>query len=296
MKNTIKNYFVAAFALSTITSCSNESTEAVTNPESELAISEPVNEAQKACSYVDANWSSTAQLSTYLGIPEDNAFMNNQLTKMVNLFGGKRPILRHVYDSANPSSTFNAFSYPTGKIYYGNAMFYYAKGKSADNIVNAMVLAHEYGHQLQFNNNIPSIKESTQRSSELQADAFAGYYLKKPAGFNKTDFSQIAAAYEFAEAIGDYNYSSFNHHGTPPQRRSAVRLGFLLGDYQLSIKQFDNIFSNFYQNVLQGNFKMNGGYKISEIPEVDAMLKAHLEELQKIYTGEISAEEFKDLK
>jgi predicted metalloprotease len=42
------------------------------------------------------------------------------------------------------------------------------------------------------------------RPNELEADGFAGYYLRRPNGYNKTSFAEIAAAYEFAQSIGDY--------------------------------------------------------------------------------------------
>src|SRR5699024_7533196 len=142
--------------------------------------------------------------------------------------------LRFVYDPVNPNSTYNAISYGSGKIYYGYAIFADAKSKSANNIVNAMILAHEYGHQLQYTYGLPSVQENTARPNELEADAFAGFYLRMPAGFNQNSFSDIAAAYQFAASIGDYAVNSPGHHGTPPQRRSAVRLGFLIGNALLN--------------------------------------------------------------
>jgi len=156
-----------------------------------------------------------------------------------------------------------------------------------------MILAHEYGHQLQYIFNLPSVNESTARPNELEADGFAGYYLRRPNGYNQTSFAQIAAAYEFAQSIGDYQTTSPGHHGTPAQRRSAVRLGFLLGEYSLSAADFDYNFFYYYQGVLNGTYKMS---KNSKYPELDAYMSQYLEELRKIQTGEISAEEFKQLK
>uniref|UniRef100_A0AC34GMY8 Metalloprotease n=1 Tax=Panagrolaimus sp. ES5 TaxID=591445 RepID=A0AC34GMY8_9BILA len=226
--------------------------------------------------------------------------MNSEMSKNASLWGLTPPVLRFVDDPSNSSSTYNAFSYGSGKIYYGYALFYDAKSKSSDNIVNAMILAHEYGHQLQFKNNLPSVKEKTARSMELEADGFAGFYLRKPSGFNKTDFSQIAKAYEFAASIGDNNTSSPSHHGTAPQRRTAVRLGFLLGEFNLSVKDFDSQFFHYYSNVLGGtdpsvtpNSASASAFKIN--PDIESKIQAHMEELKKITNGEISVEEFKNL-
>jgi hypothetical protein len=218
--------------------------------------------------------------------------MNSQMTKIASLWGRSNPTLRFVNDPSNYNSTYNAISYSSGKIYYGYAIYYDAKSKGGD-IVNAMILAHEYGHQLQYIFGLPSVNESTARPNELEADGFAGYYLRRPNGYNQTSFTQIAAAYEFAQSIGDYQTNSPGHHGTPPQRRSAVRLGFLLGQYDLSASDFDYNFFYYYQGVLNGTYKTA---KNSRFPELDAYMSQYLDELKKIQTGEISAEEFKTLK
>ncbi|WP_244614443.1 hypothetical protein [Elizabethkingia argenteiflava] len=86
----------------------------------------------------------------------------------------------------------------------------------------------------------------------MEADGFAGYYLRKPQGFNKKQFSEIAAAYEFAASIGDFFVIFPNHHGTPWQRRAAVRLGFLLGEFSFTAKEFDSQFFHYYSDVLRG--------------------------------------------
>lgn len=218
--------------------------------------------------------------------------MNAQMTKIASLWGRSNPTLRFVNDPSSPNSTYNAISYSTGKIYYGYAIYADAKNKGG-NIVNAMILAHEYGHQLQYIFGLPSVSESTARPNELEADGFAGYYLRRPNGYNQTSFAQIAAAYEFAQSIGDYQTTSAGHHGTPPQRRSAVRLGFLLGQYDLSAADFDYNFFYYYQGVLNGTYKMA---KNSKFPELDAYMSQYLDELKQIQSGEISVEEFKNLK
>jgi hypothetical protein len=218
--------------------------------------------------------------------------MNSQMSKIAGMWGRTAPTLRFVNDPSNPNSTYNAISYSTGKIYYGYAIYADAKNKGG-NIVNAMILAHEYGHQLQYIFGLPSVSESTARPNELEADGFAGYYLRRPNGYNQTSFAQIAAAYEFAQSIGDYQTTSAGHHGTPAQRRSAVRLGFLLGQYDLTASAFDYNFFYYYQGVLNGTYKMA---KNSQYPELDNYMKQYLEELKQIQNGEISAEEFKNLK
>lgn len=282
---------IAAFSL---TACNDDKMEDTVLPESQTETSkiEQPGDLQKQCSYVDQYWSSSAVLKTTLKTTTDTNFMNAQMTKIISLWGGTSLTFRFVDDASNPNSTYNAISYSNGKIYYGYAIYYDAKAKGGD-IVNAMILAHEYGHQLQYRYNLPSVSESTARPNELEADGFAGYYLRRPNGYNQTTFAQIAAAYEFAQSIGDYQTTSAGHHGTPPQRRSAVRLGFLLGQYDLSAADFDYNFFYYYQGVLNGTYKQA---KNTRNPELDAYMSQYIDELRKIQTGEISAEEFKDLK
>lgn len=280
-------------AVFSLTACNDDQREDTVLPESqtESAKIEQPGDLEKICAYVDQYWSSTAVLKTSLKTTTDTNFMTGQMTKIASLWGRSNPTLRFVDDTSNPNSTYNAISYSTGKIYYGYAIYYDAKSKGGD-IVNAMILAHEYGHQLQYIFNLPSVSESTARPNELEADGFAGYYLRRPAGYNKTNFSEIAAAYEFAQSIGDYYTTDPGHHGTPAQRRSAVRLGFLLGQYSLSASDFDYNFFYYYQGVLNGTYKMG---KNSRNPEIDAYMSQYMDELRKIQTGEISAEEFKNL-
>jgi Predicted metalloprotease len=282
---------IAALFLS---ACNDESLETPVQLEQQtesLKIDQP-NDLEKVCYYVDQYWSSSSVLLTSLQNSTDTNFMNSQMTKIASMWGRSNPTLRFVNDPSNYNSTYNAISYSTGKIYYGYAIYYDAKSKGGD-IVNAMILAHEYGHQLQYIFGLPSVSESTARPNELEADGFAGYYLRRPNGYNQTSFAQIAAAYEFAQSIGDYQTTSPGHHGTPPQRRSAVRLGFLLGQYDLTASSFDYNFFYYYQGVLNGTYKTA---KNSQYPELDAYMSQYLDELKKIQTGEISAEEFKNLK
>ncbi|KIC61924.1 neutral zinc metallopeptidase [Chryseobacterium taiwanense] len=285
---------LGAIAALSLSACNDDTLETPVQQEQQtenLKIDQP-NELEKVCYYVDQYWSSSAVLTTTLPNSADTNFMNSQMTTIAGMWGRTAPTLRFVNDPSNPNSTYNAISYSTGKIYYGYAIYADAKNKGG-NIVNAMILAHEYGHQLQYIFGLPSVSESTARPNELEADGFAGYYLRRPNGYNQTSFAQIAAAYEFAQSIGDYQTTSAGHHGTPPQRRSAVRLGFLLGQYDLSASAFDYNFFYYYQGVLNGTYKMA---KNSQYPELDNYMKQYLEELKQIQNGEISAEEFKNLK
>ncbi|MFK7114188.1 metalloprotease [Flavobacterium oreochromis] len=280
-------------------SCSKEK-ETVTNQE-EATIVEQATGLEHDCSYVDAYWPASATLSTTLssgaGTSADVTLMNNQNTAIKTFWRGTSvaaPTFRFVKNGTNWSSTYNAISYSTGKIYYGEGIFRDAKLKDASNLVNVMILAHEYGHQLQYAFNLPSKKETTARPNELEADGMAGYYLRR--GYGKSTYSQIATAYEFAYAIGDFQTTSAGHHGTPAQRRSAVRLGFLLADptnAKLTAAQFDSSFFYYYDGVLAGTYKLAKPEEMSL--EGHQLIMSKMAELQKIQSGEMSDNEYFNL-
>ncbi|NRT12771.1 hypothetical protein HNQ00_002410 [Flavobacterium sp. 14A] len=243
------------------------------------------------CSYVDGNWSSTAFLNTTMINTTQTNFIYAQNTKIAKVFGQAAVTLKMVHDNSNPNSTYNAISYSNPKkIYFGEAIYVAALAKGQ--IVPAMILAHEFGHQLQYTYNLPSKPENTARPNELEADGFAGYYMRKPTGYNAT-WEQAGPGFEFAYAIGDNNTTSAGHHGTPPQRRSAARLGWYLGNYDLSASDFDYNFFYYYDNVLSGSYRTTTPERIN--PKIDAFIKSKMSELRKIQSGEISAEDFINL-
>ncbi|WP_258929433.1 hypothetical protein [Flavobacterium davisii] len=165
MKNTIK---VSTLLLSMATSvalfsCSKEK-EGVINQEEAAIVEQPAG-IERECSYVDSSWPASANLSTTLssgaGTSADVTFMTNQNINIKTFWRGTSvaaPIFRFVNNGTNWNSTYNAISYGNGKIYYGEGIFRDAKSKDASNLINVMILAHEYGHQLQYAFRLPSKK------------------------------------------------------------------------------------------------------------------------------------------
>ena len=291
MKTTKKVLLLSALSLTMLFACNKNEETAPSNIEQPYGLI-------TSCSYVDGNWSSTAVLSTSFGTTTDTNFMNSQNSKISAVWAQPLTPLKFVKDPSNPGSTYNAISYGGSprKIYYGEAIYKDAKSKSANNIVNAMILAHEFGHQLQYTYNLPSKPENTARPNELEADGFAGYYLRKPAGFNSASFTTIAVASDFAFAIGDNQTTSAGHHGTPPQRRSAVRLGFLLAaptNGNLTPANFDSNFFYYYSGVLNGIYRLAlpEGYNTN----IDTLIRLHADELKRIASGEMTDEEYYNL-
>lgn len=104
-----------------------------------------------------------------------------------------------------------------------------------DKVVWAGIMAHEWGHQLQFNNrgnwtypgvDLSDPAEDT-RSTELEADFFTGYYLTHKRG-GTYNWKGVNDFLELFFNIGDCGFTSPGHHGTPIQRLEAARQGFLM--------------------------------------------------------------------
>lgn len=104
-------------------------------------------------------------------------------------------------------------------------------------VVWSSILAHEWGHQIQFLNTenweypIPAFSntpEST-RMTELEADFITGYYLthKRGATYNWKRVEDFLSAFF---NIGDCGFENPGHHGTPAQRLAAAKAGYDLAN------------------------------------------------------------------
>lgn len=256
----------------------------------DLKIKQPTR-LEMSCKYIDNNWSSTSQLFQTLADGfegPDTSFMYYQLNNIANMWGGNVPVLRFVHDPVNPYSTDKAMSSLDGRIYFGFALFYRAKTYGG-NMVNLMILAHEYAHQLQNAHNLPSTSGS--RAKELEADGYAAYYLVSPKGDNQEHWDNIAVAYNFVGTLGDYDTTSPDHHGTPAQRQAAFVIGAALArtGVEHSPQEFDSDFFYFYNVILNAT---DGRQLKSKNPKIQAYMNQHMEEIMKVGKKELSSEEF----
>lgn len=94
------------------------------------------------------------------------------------------------------------------------------------------ILAHEYGHHVQFELGLfddhAGDAEAT-RTTELEADALAGYYLSHPRGERLRSQRVDAFVRSFGE-VGDCAFDNPGHHGTPAQRSTAAAWASDLAD------------------------------------------------------------------
>jgi hypothetical protein len=89
------------------------------------------------------------------------------------------------------------------------------------------VLAHEFGHQVQFANGLDEASLTTPEATrriELMADSFSGYFLGHAKGAN-LNRKQIRQFGEMSYNIGDCGFALVGHHGTPNQRLHSSEWG-----------------------------------------------------------------------
>lgn len=163
--------------------------------------------------------------------PEDATYFTDVVSKLLKVYPQYR-------NGNHPIFTFNAFSQPSiivpplgvlpPKIVMGDGIIEGYSAIGYGDVAPQAILAHEYGHQVQFQLGIFSdnTPESTRRV-ELMADAFSAYYLSHIRG----EFMRWKRVKQFLQVffnIGDCDATSPGHHGTPNQRMAAAEWGYEL--------------------------------------------------------------------
>lgn len=160
----------------------------------------------------------------------------------------------------HPLFTFNAFALsslnipPVGtipaKIIMGDGIMEAYTAIGYDDVAPQAILAHEFGHQIQFQLNLfpsgPSTPEGTRRT-ELMADAYSAYYLSHARGASM-QWKRVQQFLQVFFNIGDCSFTSTGHHGTPTQRMAAAEFGYnVANDAQkqghiLTVQEFTTLF------------------------------------------------------
>ncbi|HWT21876.1 MAG TPA: neutral zinc metallopeptidase, partial [Solirubrobacteraceae bacterium] len=101
-------------------------------------------------------------------------------------------------------------------------------GRAVGDFGLAYVVAHEYAHNLQqelgyFSRRSPAASAAP---LELQADCLAGVWGNSVYRAGQLEEGDVEEALSTALAVGDFEFESQGHHGTPEQRRDAWSLGF----------------------------------------------------------------------
>ena len=104
-------------------------------------------------------------------------------------------------------------------------------GRATGDFAVAYVLAHEYAHNLQhelglFDNGV----SRSAKPFELQADCMAGTWAHSVYEQGLLQPGDLQEATDAALAVGDFDVGNAQHHGTPPERRDALLVGFRSGE------------------------------------------------------------------
>jgi hypothetical protein len=93
-----------------------------------------------------------------------------------------------------------------------------------------VTIAHEMTHIAQFELGIqPPPGSADVSSTELQADCGAGVWANDKYYSGQLQAGDIQVAEQTMMGVGDFEFGSEQHHGTPNQRREAFDLGYNSG-------------------------------------------------------------------
>ncbi len=169
------------------------------------------------------------------GDPDFDRALGRAIIKLAGFFG-EQPAFGIVNDEHHdnawamdqtpPGATF-------GTVGFGSTMLEKLRKFDASGMAIMAIVAHEFGHIAQYRRNVMGELNGGQtsvRRSELHADYLTGCYL----GWVKRNEPRVSVrlAGQFMEAIGDTNFSSEHHHGTPEERYASVDAGFVLAKAQ----------------------------------------------------------------
>jgi len=147
---------------------------------------------------------------------QDVAFMN-EFNTQGNFWGIPGISFAFLNDCNSP----NALANPQDRsILFGTSMAQKLLNQFRDTIPLWQVMAHEWGHQIQYALGDYWLEASTVAPKELEADMFSGFYLLITKGS-----SNLASSVANAFSMGDWEFNNPSHHGTPNQRGAALLAG-----------------------------------------------------------------------
>lgn len=164
----------------------------------------------------------------------------------------------------NPFFALDAFTKSNGLLVIGDGLLQSLIDVGIDGkVAFSAILAHEYWHQVQFENDLnwnsngnpPSPAEQS-KFSELEADFAASYFLshKRGATYN---WKRIEDYFKLSFNTGDCLTNSNQHHGTPLERSFAAKSGSELAEssrkkgFILPAEEVHAAFLNFYEAEIQ---------------------------------------------
>jgi hypothetical protein len=171
----------------------------------------------------------TLASSGQIYFPSGNAVIDGFLqTEGLNLVGtfSLSPRMFLLVDNQSPNAyatpeRANALG-PDGTILFGHRMLSEQLQRDPSGATAVAIMAHEFGHLAQFRT---GFREPGKRP-ELHADYMAGWYMNLRGRYAWTN---LMPALQVFFSVGDYQFNSPTHHGTPQERLSAAQAGFASG-------------------------------------------------------------------
>jgi len=180
----------------------------------------------------------------------------------------------------NDCSGPNAISLPSGDILYGVNLFQQLVATyGGDAAPISGVLAHEWGHQIQFAYGWFANGQFSTPPIELEADAFSGFYMALAESYS---WGSIDNYFSAVASKGDYDFNSPSHHGTPQERLAAAQLG-----YQTAIQAIQTGTQLTYGDLHQIFSTAIGGFRKRQIPSASASDAAATQILVRLDQSEI---------
>ncbi|HEY2831478.1 MAG TPA: neutral zinc metallopeptidase [Sporichthyaceae bacterium] len=112
-------------------------------------------------------------------------------------------------------------------VYMSAGWLYRVIYRNFGDLAAAVALAHEWSHHVQ---RLHKLHPPTVEIAELQADCWAGVWAHDAGDRGLLDAGDLAGAGQALYALGDYDYRSPDHHGTPRQRERELSVGYRNGD------------------------------------------------------------------
>jgi hypothetical protein len=173
----------------------------------------------------------------------------------------------------NPLWTLNAYAFTAegdpdplvqglpDKLVFGDGILDFLDAAGLGDAGTRAVMGHEFGHHIQYEigtfDDEPADASEATRRTELMADAFGAYFMvhKRGEAINKKRAVDTLLA---SFSVGDCNFTSPGHHGTPLQRERAASWGADLAmaaqpkSYVIDATVFEEMFDAALPKIITG--------------------------------------------
>lgn len=223
------------------------------------------------------------------GNPDVDRQSNEEYANLNNFY--QLPYQPAMYLFNECSGVKNALSSPQGYILMGYNFLVDTAVRYNTLLPYAGIMAHEWGHQIQFQYGYMPAAQSTARNTELEADAWAGFYVYVAKGWSGNNLESFL---QMLFDIGDFHYNHPSHHGTPEERRYMGAYGmevardYVQNNRNLTYNDLHQIWLQAINQIGQSSAKSKSDERVSE---GDASSHLDLELLQGILSGDRSLSE-----